>query len=735
MSGRAPSVVAAVRRAFAPGGPVQQRMGQHRPLQAEFAVGLAEHVENHTSDDDIRPWIQAQRSGIGKTLGVGVVLGIDALLNNRSSIISTHTRALRTGYLDTLEDVNNILRATLGRRARPLRMAAYLSGTEWFSPSKMEALRARRTAGITTDPESQEMLDYYDETLDHGDDPTFDGYFEAGFVLPNHTTRLHWALCPTDRDTPLAQSIRDGNIESEQADLLLVTHAMLIQNSIAKGDVLRTALELPDAAPTHRGILLVDEADKLPPVAYAALTWTISHNVLINALGDITAARPATSHGRLATDEGVDLIRDGLAFMAGWMKDHEDSLKPLVIDRTHSLAPAVVLCAEQITAGLERLRDVARGRYSDDDRDDLMADHIQMLLTEARRVSEFTLQIHRFAKLEINPYRDDDDELDVKLTVNLGSGRSLISEYWSPETRHTFSGVAMISASLTDLPPNFDAYTWFSKVIGLLASHQSITLPPIPRDPRYTFGRIREVVVADRTLPHPTDTSQPKNINPEFTYWCSTALGTLATLQREKPATTRMLVLFPSYSLIDAVWETMPELHDRIVRMRRGANLRANIRQYAELPHGIWFGTEWEGVNFVDPRSHRTLVNMLVVTRIPQPPNDAIRVARISDWFDSEVAAERRGEALELRENNVVAFHKLTQGVGRGLRNAEDMVDLLAILDIRFPVPPNVSAGGTIATSGGDPTKMFGRFHHILLPYGVRRWSVMDSEGTITRVL
>ena len=126
---------------------------------------------------------------------------------------------------------------------------------------------------------------------------------------------------------------------------------------------------------------------------------------------------------------------------------------------------------------------------------------------------------------------------------------------------------------------------------------------------------------------------------------------------------------------------------------------------------------------------------MLAITRLPQPPPDPIRIARIVDVFGltnpDAAAVQRDAERLALREGNIGAYHRTTQGVGRPFRRADDALNLLAILDARFPVPDEIVASRKIAKSAHDDTKLFANFDRILDPYRVQRWSQMRLDGSI----
>lgn len=742
-----PTLVEAIEYAFDSGGPVQKAMGQHRPLQELAATDLAKYVQHETHEDTVTIWIQQQRAGIGKTLAVLVVLALDKLLNDRSGLISTFTRAMRMSYLREQEHLDQIIQDTLAgfgcqHLYRPILIGEHQSTVPYISPSKIsEAEEQLRDGRKQATRELHDLIAFFRQAEGHGYAPTFDDYFAQGGVLPRNTDRLHWCICSADQETPLWQSIIESNREAHDSDILLATHAMLIRSNIARGLVLRTNQD--ESEDVRRGVLVIDEADKLPQVAADSLTMGISHNDLLGLIAEFeNTVTPTTPEGQRVAANGIRNVRDGLNFAQSFIRPN--NTRPLIIDRDDPLAATFAASFDKIDVGMGMLRSVVGGRYAQYDRNVLLADRIATAQDALRVVAN--LGAMTFPKIGVEMFYDPDRKPDVRVFVNFAAGRELINQLWrtrqSGTVLHGFSGVAFISATLTDLPPRITSYQWFKRAIGFGNSDRSIDMDPIPSNVRrFPYGSVEEVAVVTRDWPHPTDDMNPPSyINPIFVDHGVRALLTLAQRQVDMPEESRMLVLCPSFDLVDAFHEKMRDFYTRLVKRDRNANLFTDIARFAETPWGIWIGVEWEGVNFVEPDKPRprTLADILVLTRIPQPPTDQVRRARISDGLERSlgpVAAERRAESLALYEGVGQAYRKMTQGVGRGIRNPNDVIKLLAILDLRFPVPLHVSDSRKIARSGGDPTKMFAHFDAILDPYDVRRWSQIDKDGKITPIV
>jgi hypothetical protein len=348
--------------------------------------------------------------------------------------------------------------------------------------------------------------------------------------------------------------------------------------------------------------------------------------------------------------------------------------------------------------------------------------------------------------MSLRTFTDQRGDRDLEIKVNLGLGRFLINQYWrryDGVQTHAFRGVMAISATMADLPPHNHQYSWFRKHFGYDANHDLGALAekaPIPANRTDPYGKVALVIVPEREgAPHPTNVEHEHMIDREFVEFGALAITEFCKFQQDRPE-SRMLVLFPSYNLIDAFYAKLPHLHDRIVARQQGSNLHNDIGRFAVMPYGVFFGVDWEGVNFVDPEPpHRTLVNFLVLTKIPQPPSDHIRMDRIANWMvdnfhDEEEKARRKAFGISLREGSAHAWRRMSQGVARGVRNGSDEVEAVLILDYRFPVPRHVAETRKIIRCGGNAAPLYGNFDTIFDPYAVRNWSKMELTGEIVPI-
>ena len=94
------------------------------------------------------------------------------------------------------------------------------------------------------------------------------------------------------------------------------------------------------------------------------------------------------------------------------------------------------------------------------------------------------------------------------------------------------------------------------------------------------------------------------------------------------------------------------------------------MNDFAETRNGIWLGLKWEGENFVDPATGKGLLSRVIIGKVPFAVPNKVREA----------------EQFAVRNAIEDGIRLFRQGMGRGIRNASDVVELW-IADPRFPKP------------------------------------------------
>ncbi len=689
--------------AFAPNGPVQRVLGQHRRIQATIAHDFAAFIEQHRDANDTTVSLSEQRGGLGKTAAYTIPLMLDISMTGKRAVYATFTRALRNSIKATAPQFNQIIRQTLianGITYRPVNIVEFQSPTAFISPSKCAAIRARlenHRIPIDDVPEVQEFLD----CMAASERPCeFADLYALLPTLPCGWTELALALCPQDRDTEdwqIVQQQRDD--ASNSRSLVLITHAMLIRNNLRHGRL------FDDGAGFDVKTLVIDEADKLPAVANTALRVTVSRNEIAELLAEVR-----NNLDRMLRVEGEQILARGLDQLG-------DAFTRVNFTCLKADPPAIQISS--ILAGIDRgfgalIRLAA-------DTDVLIADRLRLCRDNVRALAKMSAFEHPI--LQIALVRNPLGESDINLTLEIGGGRRLISQMWRG---HSFETITMASALMTNMPPFGSRYDRFCRDIDLdrIKGDHVIARPPL----QPIYGNIGSVFVADRVPALlPTNTE-------EIDLLRRTSLDGLAaqitTAADRRNSTERMVVLFQSYVAMDAVFKRLPNTIQQRVVTRNRRHLSDAIEEFAGREYGVWFGVEWEGINFVHPTTRRTMVNSLVITRMPLAPRDEIRVMRLDLAFGNGT----RAEGVALYESLHAAYRKLYHGLLLGIRNEHDIIDELWILDPRWPLPGYVyqrQPPQIIRAIGG----LFNYFDRIIEPYTIPNWYKVDAGGLVTPLI
>jgi len=700
--------------AFAPDGPVQRVLGEHRPIQLQIAREFAAFIEGNRDNTQPMVALAEQRGGLGKTAAYTVVLMLDIAETGDRAAYATFTRGLRHSIMELGPLYNAIVRQTLEANGLPyaeVNIIEVQSPTAVISPSKVEAIRKRlvenkiSTADI---PEVQEFLDCFDQSERPCE---FADLYQVLPSLPCGWTELSLALCPRDNSTEdwkLVQQNRDLAILPRT--LILMTHAMVIRNNLRRGQLFADSPEESLGVKT----LVVDEADKFASAANTALRFTISRNEVVDLHREVALHyRPlqiehAAGNQQIMRDSESRLI-GGLGRLGELITSDMSYTKDDDIARQMSLTLAGIS-----DALLPLMRLTA-------ETDALMADRIRLCRDNLRvlgRLSDFEHPIFRVAVVG-----DPMGMPDVQLTLEVGGGRKLMSQMWRDPG---FETITMVSALMTNMPPFGSRYDRFRRDIDLDRVKGDRFIERTPLQPSY--GDVHSIYVADR-VPSllPTDTE-------ELDLLRVTSLDGLAaqitTAAKRRTEHERMVVLFQSYVAMHKVMDRLSdEIRERVV-LRNRRHLPVAIHDLAERPFGIWFGVEWEGINFIHPDSHKTMVNALIITRLPLAPRDEIRVLRVGNAVENY----RRGQTIQLFESVHACYRKLYHGVLMGIRSAQDVIDELWILDPRWPLPTHVYQRRPpmiIRALPGRAATLFTNFDRVVEPFDVRHWYKVSETGEV----
>ena len=694
--------------AFAPDGPVQRILGQHRPVQAQIAHQFAAFVETNRPADHTTVSLNEQRGGLGKTAAYAVVLMLDIALTGERAAYATFTRGLRNSIKEQELALNSIVQDTLeanGLDFEPVNIVEVQSSTAIVSPLKCEAIRSRLAGGrfpLADRPEVQEFLN----CVDQSERPCeFADLYAVVPALPCGWTELALSLCPQDRITDDWQMVEQNRqLASNRRTLILLTHAMVIRNNLRHGRLFDDIAEQDEVFGIRT--MVVDEADKLPSVANNALRFTVSRNEMAELSREFDVGVP-TPHRE---PDALIRLRDGLSQLPDLFTRVDVSYS-----NEDDVAKRLCFALDRIGAAFHVLMRSTP--------DILIADRLRLCRDNLRVIARMTSFEH--AILRVALVRDPLGHPDIHVTMEMGGGRRLVSQMWR---NPGFETVSLISALMTNMPPFANRYDRFRRDIDLDRTKGDHFIERPPLQPRY--GSIGSVIVADR-VPDllPTDTEEANLLRGTSLDALAAQITTAATRRAEDE---RMVVLFQSYIAMEEVLRRLPEgIRGRVVTRNR-RHLPIAIQELAERPYGVWCGVEWEGINFIDPRTRRTMVSALIVTRLPLAPRDEIRAVRLGNAFDNH----DRGQAAALFESVHACYRKLAHGVLLGIRSEQDRIDELWVLDPRWPLPTHVyQRQPPVITKSIDPRGLFSYFERIIEPFDVPNWYKINAEGGIEPIL
>lgn len=689
--------------AFARNGPVQRILGEHRPVQAQIAHQFAAFVETNRPSDHTTVSLNEQRGGLGKTAAYAVVMMLDIAMSGERAAYATFTRGLRNSIKEQELAFNSIVQDTLeaaGIDYEPVSIVEVQSPTAIISPLKCEAIRDRLRAGgipLRDAPEVREFLD----CVERSERPCeFADLYAVLPSLPCGWTELALALCPADRLTDDWKLVEESRQQAaNRRTLLLLTHAMVIRNNLRHGRLFEDVVEQDEVYGVKT--LVIDEADKLPSIANSALRFTVSRNEMADLAREAQGIPDCETLARL--HDGLSRLPDLFTRVdVNYTKEDDVAVRlSFALDRIGSALSVLMRITPDLLV-VDRLR--------------LCRDNLRIL----GRIASFEHPIMRVALV-----RDPLGYPDIHVTMEIGGGRQLMSQMWR---NPGFETISMVSALMTNMPPYANRYDRFRRDIDLDRTKGDRFLERPPLQPRY--GQIGSIFVADRVPALlPTDTEEANLLRGSSLDGLAAQITAAAT---RREADERMVVLFQSYMAMDEVLRRLStDIRERVVTRNR-RHLPIAIQEFAERPYGIWCGVEWEGINFIDPRTRRTMVNALVITRLPLAPRDEIRAVRLGNAFDSH----DRGQVVALFESVHACYRKLFHGVLLGIRGEHDRIDELWMLDPRWPLPTHVyQRQPPLITKSIDPRGLFSYFERIIEPFDVPYWHKIDAEGGIEPIL
>lgn len=663
-----------VEAAFAEDGPLDAAMRRrgrtYRPSQPQFEYAMAcarTFVADTVPGKGAPVTLLEAETGTGKSLGYLVPLALFAAHTGKRGAISTFT-------LHLLEQLNSteipiaieVAEALTGKR---LTHARRVGLRNWLSRPRIKRLQVE----ILNDPTSDKSLvSYLDGLAD---------FAEAGNTL------LEW----TAHNGPLPDAIRVGDIclsasaepgaeeyvehvaRANAADLLIVSHALTAMDLGQYGRLLSAEGAAPIAA------LVIDEADTLPGVIRSHYQVHLSSLQLLTAALYMKGANRAAFESHIADFKALtdQLIQDVPRTY------RQSAASKRMVNLGDGKNGTYRVQFQKVAAGL--LTELRRGMKAAQ-KGGAETDVLELKVFEGE-LAMFTDCCERMSDYKIPGVSFSPVLAIPAFNVVPFDASRMASLLWreSKDNQETLrSAVVMTSATLDAPGADDSSFTGFMAEIGLNAQYHNVRRDLSGRYAPEDFGRMT-FHLSPPHAPRPSRVVEAESesdddfTNPEWVSYCARTLSHIAGLEG------RCLVLANSYRDTQALASAARALGVTPLEHSQGTPLSEAVGRFVETPGSMLISpTAWEGLNLPG------LVDHLVVTRLPIQNTSSSFLGMYREVLLSrgktEAEAFRRIRAIA--QNN--ASRKLKQGLGRGIRAADDRVEVW-ILDPRFPLPDRLA--------------------------------------------
>lgn len=635
-----------------------------RPAQRAFAAHLAACLEAR------RPAFIDAETGVGKTLGYLIPM-LNRAQAARSSlgpglraeggaarpilVVSTANVALQRQILEG--DLAVALEAWERATGAPLRAALRVGRRQAVDPAALRAAAAE--LGSEADQALAEaMIDWCEAALAQGELPMRQTLLAAfsdrlPTALPWLSADLIGLRADLDSRDAAASRLFERRLEAcVEADVLVVNHHLLALH-----------LTRPFLWSAEReAFIVIDEADRLPSVVEAL------------ARSQIPLHRLPGLCERLGEPEESGAIRAALERMEAllrpfWPQPRGGGVLPLAHVRPAERAALLEAMAE-IRARLTRLPEAASAMRQEERAD--LARHgaalDEILRRAARGDCARTVLYATAVRRGLGAARAAE-----------GSARLIARRLWS-DAPFPVGGLLFTSATLSTLASGAET-TPRRALAGFLAScgFEGTAIDPAscaliaPE----RFGAMRfarpSLSAPAAFAQRPEAAEEEPELSPQaLAYW-------RAMLEAASAEGGRILALLPAMRDVAALAEAFAPEDPRLVAQLSGLPTAMAVARFLARGDSIWISASaWEGISLPNAIAH------IVIPRLPIRPRRA-EDDLLERHFAERFGAGKAGEALVFGRKLADARRRLRQGIGRGIRAADDAVKIW-IGDPRWPI-------------------------------------------------
>ena len=598
-------------------------------------------------------------TGVGKTYAILALSTIAAAVTGRRTIVGTHTRILR----DELDAQGQMFVSAFcdAMGYRPVTIGAIRPLSSSCSPGLAEHY-ADTADGEEARTEARAYRDWVFETYRSGKIPTPQDWTSDGRTLDfvgvatqNEAVEKlivrgsELSTLPEHDDPGIATTVTSAmsaNMEArDNADIIVVTHALVLKNGIDFGQTLGTATRdsRNSEATIHRYDLILDEADSFLSQAGLVQNEALSLAQIEKDIGKRAASgirkvlRSALGRSEqriIRTDEELRTVSEAL--VGGSDRKILKKLEALSKDDSNvAMASRAHQTAGRILAISSVHEQAGNG--------------IGAVLSDAG----YTLWIGR-------------QEKDLVIGMDATSPERLLNRSWVNNNLHAFDHVVHLSGTLVDLPSGYSTKTYhYHRDVGLNERRDTV---------HRNIGHAPHLIIKPSTSPLQALDLATGDLRPisrdrqslDESYWKNVAehIGAFSA-----GGDRRRLVLLQSYAALDLLGSLLMQ-KGLSPLVQNGSSIDELIDTLAESSEQgkdeIVLSLKWQGTNFV--RGGKTVIDHVIIPQMPIRPPGRLHPQRLT--------LERTA-------------WKMRNGIGRMYRHEGD-TGRISILDPRFVLPKNV---------------------------------------------
>lgn len=620
-----------------------------RKAQALYGDKVSFAIKSH------KPAFLDAETGVGKTLGYLAPMATEAFANKAERpliVVSTATVALQKQITkDDMPVIAELVKATYGFEPK---IELRVGREQIVDPTRLEIaidemagpedeLLARKALAWVEEKISADELPFRSDLIEH-----FSSEINGGkpWLLQN-------VIGLEDESGAVGKLYEKLLIRCMAADILVINHHLLALN------MLRGFL-WDEERPIY---LVVDEADRLPSVVESVNRLTLPLHNLKRIAGGFKELEKAIEPLNELENEVLLHFSDAWKGAQGSVTQTnkmDDGEKALLLQRMSTAEKLLEVGLRQIGLGTGA-KDREKIRILEDYQEQLRG------LRKEMEVSG-TLVLY-YSPVRLFP---------GIASVRSGSSRMIASRLWN-KTKFNMRALVFTSATLATMSSQGGsedakrAVTPFISQCGfdIATVDQAMCALIAPEN----FGEMSFVRPSlDATSPFMEDAEDPEavKLRPEAVELWADMIRTAAE------DGGRTLVLVPSHRDVKALAELLADIEERLVVQVTGMPTNAAVRKFLNQSDTVWISASaWEGVSLPGAISH------IVIPRLPIRPS-SLEDNIIEQYFD-EMNKAAKGRSFVFARKLADTRRKLRQGIGRGIRSADDKVKIW-IGDGRWPL-------------------------------------------------